>query len=198
MACVDNMYTGAATYPNPDNGCNDPAVSATQGATMVSGYNQFSLANPTKSNTIEIPLRTRYTAPNAPVFHAFGIRGMTAGVNIGAGCNLLYLDFTLPVVVYATVAGALPNAETPQNTLIAPRTAANLAFEVWAQGAWANSNTGAFSLTRATKAVAPNLGMTDVPPRKRMVYVYNNVTQASGSMTRETYSYNHPITFYGQ
>lgn len=193
---ADNMYTGASRFPNQDNGCNDSAVTATTGARMYSGFNQFSLANVSKSNTIEIPIYTRHTAPNAPVVHAVGFKGISSGIPLGFGCNSLYLDFSTPVFYFLAVAGALPNAETTRRNLSGPRTAVNLGLEIWAQGAWTDSATNVFSLTAASRARAPNLGMTDVMPSKRMVYRYNSPSSTTGSVTSESSCYNHPICFY--
>lgn len=198
---VTSMGTGAARFPSTAT-CHDSAISGTTTATaaqMVTQYNQYSQAYPgVQNNTIEVPISSLYTAPGAPVIHGVGLAAFNNGVGIpiGFACNNLILDVTA-FIALGTTAGPLPKAETPRLLASGPRNAVNLGVDIWMQGVWTDSVTGQTSLTTASRASAPNLGMTEVLPRKTMV---SSLSTTSPSGTRASHANwtALPLTFYGQ
>ena len=111
------------------------------------------------------------TAPNAPVVHAVGLGGFRNGVDIGANCSRLYVDFNKPVVLVNM--GPTNNAGTSGHmSWLVPWDKAFMFLELYIQAAWADPKTKALSLASAEKLTLPGgLPLAD-PPRHRTVYSF--------------------------
>lgn len=109
----------------------------------------------TLRNKLQVEHHSYSTAPGAPVVHALGLAGSTTGVEIGARCNPVYVDFNKPVLLiplhtlndslgFSGVMGwAVPWDDGFSDV------------DIYAQAAWADSRTSAFSLTTAVKLTLP-------------------------------------------
>ncbi len=184
---IDTTATTSTTQRIPINPpvCNDSAMTFSAGAFAYGYGNAYS-----KSSTT-ITLRGKllfnrysyYTAPDATVVQALGIGGLPNGVNVGAGCNSLYVDFNRPVVLTTlkTLApygysGLVGSSVDWQNELAS--------LDLWVQAAWLDSNTKRFMLTSATKVTLPSAPPPDALPRYKTVYQRDSVsTTGSGPYT---------------
>jgi hypothetical protein len=170
--------------------CADSAITVSTGA-FTYGYAQAY----GKSNTT-ITLRGKlvfqhysyYTAPDAPVVQAVNLGGgIPNGVNIGAGCNNLYVDFSKPVVLmtFKTIApygysGIMGWAVNWRNEFAS--------LDLWLQAAWLDSNTKRFKLTSATNVTLPNRLPPDALPRYKTMYQRDTVSSTGfGPYTSGTY-----------
>ncbi|MHC4899713.1 MAG: hypothetical protein ACYTGW_21685 [Planctomycetota bacterium] len=110
----------------------------------------------------DIELSSQRTAKNANVIHALGTFGNFAGINIGAKCNLLFIDTTkpwIPVLRKADGNGEVGLfSNNVRSTLLGPSPfmPAFAGFQAWHQAAYADSVTNAFTLTTARVATVPN------------------------------------------
>jgi hypothetical protein len=167
--------TGTGSYmPAADSRCNDSAVTLATGAYAYGVANTYNVNYST--NTYRDKLRVRwysyYTAPDKPVFQVVGVGvGNTAGVEIGARCNRLYVDLSKPYLLLSKTAQNTAEAYSGPTEIITPweTRLQGLAFHV--QAAWADSRSGLFSLTRARSFVVP--GYPTQPLKKRMAFRYS-------------------------
>ncbi|MHC5071654.1 MAG: hypothetical protein ACYTGO_14350, partial [Planctomycetota bacterium] len=136
--CADSGFTPSTTIYAQDN----------------SYLNAYSKAytNPTQAGQWEYNLRSRYTAKGKPLIHALGLgKAMNPGVNVFAACNMLYVDFTQPVILLGRTANNDATASTPTLPIRFPRTAATFNLTATTQVACTDSVTGQFSLTTAAE-----------------------------------------------
>ncbi len=105
------------------------------------------------------------------MIHAFGLGdGNPQGLNIGARCHSLHLDATSPFILTTRKAANTTTAYSGANQILIPwdKTWMGLRFHV--QGAWADSKTSLFSLTRARNFVVP--GYPTGTLKKRLLFHY--------------------------
>ena len=177
--------------------CNDSGITYTSPA-YLNAYGTTYGANSstiTQRNKLYFYHYSYYTAPHAPVIHALGLGGHANGINIGAGCNKLYVDFSKPVVMipFTTIKGSTSSASGTMGYLM-PWNNALARKELWLQGAWADSQTGQLSLTEASHVTLPDgLPPAELPRRKAM-YAYPS-TAATG-YTPTTSGYAQPFVQY--
>ena len=151
--------------------CNDSAITFSTGA-YTYGYG-YAYGN----NSTTITLRGRlvfqhysyYTAPDAPVIQAVSAGGVPNGVNIGAGCNSLYVNFNQPhfLMSFKTIApygysGVMGYQPKWRNEFAS--------LDLWLQAGWNDSNTKEFKLTAATNVTLPSGLPPDQLPRYKTVY----------------------------
>ena len=119
-----------------------------------------------------------YTAPDAPVIQALGTGGIPNGVNIGAGCNSLYVDFTKPVVLMSFKTLALYGYSGIMG--YAPKWRNEFAsMDLWLQAGWTDTNTKNFMLTSATNVTLPSSQPPAELPRYKTVY-QRDITSTTG------------------
>jgi hypothetical protein len=170
-----DYISGSGTYmPTSANNCNDSALSSTTGAYTYGYATAFHewYTTYTYRDKLRLYWYSYYTAPDKPVVLALGIgNGNTAGFDMGANCHRLYLDTSKPYVLTTSTTQNTTSAYSNPNQIIIPwlNTWQGLRFHV--QGAWADSKTGAFSLTRARSLVVP--GYPTSPLKKRTLFHYN-------------------------
>jgi hypothetical protein len=97
----------------------------------------------------ELVVATNYTATKSPVLYAVGLAGNAQGLDLGAGCNLLHVDFTSPTVLFYLPA---PNNKTAYASLTRRARRQSWMKEVWVQAAWADSQSQGLKLTHAVQA----------------------------------------------
>ena len=122
------------------------------------------------------------------------------GINIGAVCNNFMIDISGPAgfLTFKTNASGnhSPWTYIKLADLATARTLGGL--EIWSQGAWTDSKTGAFSLTSCERCrpswTYPILNDPKLLPRKKTLYYYNN-TNLTGNGFYDYYYYN-PVTRY--
>jgi len=154
----DARSGGGAYMPPAANNCNDSALTATTGAYAYGIAHVFHLYHTTYTYRDKLRLYwySYYTAPGKPVVHAFGLgSGNTAGFNMGARCHRLYLDTSQPFLLIPRTADETTTAYSGATQILIPweKTWQGITFHL--QGAWADSSTSAFSLTRARSFSVP-------------------------------------------
>lgn len=159
-------------------GCADPSVPTTsgpQGAMNTFELQVFGPYNPPPyANIMVADSYAVWTAPNAPVVHAYAFNGSAAGWAFpGVSCQKLYLD---PAAIFAiAVAMADSNSRSravPVNPSGAipgsfPVTPQLMGVDLWNQCAWNDSRSGAVRLTRAMQIRLP---VVDVSSRNAALY----------------------------
>ena len=149
--CVDSVWSGRATTP-----------ALAEGRSMVSGAS---------GSTVFVEYRTIVTAPSAPVIHAVGVGGSIPGINLGAKCNRLHVDLTKPwVAAFHTTGSERFAARTPWTRHTGMWTASMSRLTLYIQGAWTDSKSGAFALTRALELVLPGAPPPFLLPRQKTLY----------------------------
>ncbi len=152
--------------------CRDSAITALPGAAALT-YAKATAHGPvvatlTLRNKLQLEHYSYFTAPNAPVLHAIGLGGFNAGVNIGANCNLLYVDFKKPAALLSLGPTNSGGASGRMGWLV-PWNKAFAGLELYIQAAWADSRTKALSLAGAIKLTLPNRLPPAGPPRYRSI-----------------------------
>ena len=169
-----DAISGSGTYmPTASNTCNDSAITVTTGAYTYGYATAFHVwyTTYTYRDKLRLYWYSYYTAPGKPVIHAFGIgKGNTAGFNIGARCHSLYLDASRPFLLTTRTAAETTNAYSGANQVIVPWENAWQGLTFHVQGAWADSATSLFSLTRARSFVVPAYPTAIL--KKRMLFHY--------------------------
>ncbi len=140
-------------------------------------YNADRTSNP---NQVYLSWRSFYTAPGAPVLKALGFAGKPAGVNIFARCNRLYLDLSLPYLLFPdTASSTASTAASGFTTLSAPFHKSMGGAALWFQCAWDDSKSKSFSLTTASQRIVP-VGPPPDGPRRKTLYA-SDPTAATGT-----------------
>jgi len=169
-----DAISGSGTYmPTASSSCNDSAITTTSGAYTYGYATAFHewYTTYTYRDKLRLYWYSYNTAPGKPVIHVFGLgNGNTAGFNMGARCHSLYLDTSKPYLLTSRTANEATNAYSGANQIIIPweKTWQGLTFHV--QGAWADSKTSLFSLTRARSFVVP--GYPTALLKKRFLFHY--------------------------
>jgi len=157
--------------------CNDSAITFTSGA-YAYGYG-YAYGKNSSTITLRGKLNLNhysyYTAPDAPVLQALGTAGNPNGVNIGAECNSLYVDFSKPVVLM-TFKTLAPYGYSGLMGWAIPWNQAFAGLDLWLQAAWSDSTTKRFKLTAATDITLPNSLPPDELPRYKTLYQRDTVT----------------------
>ena len=108
----------------------------------------------TLRNKLLVAHYSQFTAPSAQVVHAFGLGGSTTGVNIGAKCYRLHVDFQKPVVLIPLRTDSVGRSGIMAWSV--PWDGAFARLDVYLQAAWADSKSNAFSLARAMRLTLPS------------------------------------------
>lgn len=171
----EDVTTGSGTYmPTSANTCNDSAMTVSTGAYAIGIANAFHAyySTYTYRDKLRLYWYSYYTAPDKPVVHALGLgSGNAAGFDMGARCQRLHLDATKPFVLTTHKTDTSGSGYSGVTEIIIPwlNTWQGLTFHV--QGAWADSSSGLFSLTRARSFVVPAYPTATL--KKRMLFHYN-------------------------
>ncbi|MHC5070339.1 MAG: hypothetical protein ACYTGO_07605 [Planctomycetota bacterium] len=138
-------------------GCGDPAHKLTAAAHTGVAAMIYADNHPTTAlrGTVTVRLWSYYTAPGAPVVQALGVAGKPAGVPVGARCNSLHVDLNQPVIYFRRTASPGPAYSGITSFGPLPYSNALAGLSLWAQGAWVDSKTAAFSLTVGRDIVFP-------------------------------------------
>ena len=178
--------------------CADSSVSISFAGAITYAYSySFGATSQTVTlrNKLQLNHYSYYTAPDgAPVVHALGLGGSTSGVNVGARCNPLFVDFTKPTV--------LVNLKTINNYgysgLMGWAIPWDNAFnnqELYIQAGWTDSKSKAFSLTAAVKLTLPNGLPPAILPRYKTTYSSDPNSSLSQNIPY-TSGYYFPYTQY--
>lgn len=199
---VTAVTFGRNVYRTNSNTCNDSAWTHTtyaSSAVQVGLYSKLSTSYP---DTAQLQVFGNATAPNAPIIKAFNLMGLAplgVGIPIGANCNNLMIETKNAVFqTYTTDGSGNHNPWTYIKLGSLAKAQTYGTAEIWCQGAWTDSKTGAFSLTSCERC-RPTwnyaiLNDTNLIPKKLMVYYYNT-TNTTGSGPYNYY-YLNPITRY--
>ena len=182
--CHDSAHTSTSTFT-------DARTSA-----FASSYSSQSTTI-TRRNKILFTISSFYTAPNdAPLIWALGIAGSTTGINIGARCHKLYVDFSKPVVLIPL--RTLKNSTTAYSgslSLLVPFSPLLGGLKVGVQGAWSDSKTKAFSLTAAQHVTLPASLPPETGPLRKASFGYS-VTATLANFSPSTFYLYSPFCRY--
>jgi hypothetical protein len=176
-----SMVTGRSLMPS-NSTCNDSAITTTRAADANVQYAQYSKAyTGTNANIwtdkVVIQSWSERTAPNAAVIQAVGIAALNGGVGtpFPGSCHNLIIDLNAGAIYLNHTTNAAGNVSPWTHLVAGPRSVVNAVkgLRVWTQAAWNDSKTKIFTLTRASRTQAPNLGMTDRIPLKKVNYNWN-------------------------
>ncbi len=149
--CTDSYWSGSATTP-----------ALAEGRSWVSGAT---------GSTVWVQYRTIVTAPDAPVIHAVGLGGSIPGIDLGAKCNRLHVDLRKPwVAAFLKTGPPRSAAATPWTRHTGTWAASMSRLTLYIQGAWTDSKSGAFALTRALEMVLPGGPPPSQLPRQKTLY----------------------------
>lgn len=169
-----DFVLGPGSYmPTASNTCNDSAITRTVGAYTYGHATAFHVNHSTYTYRDKLRLYwfSYYTAPAKPVVHAFGVGpGNSTGINIGARCHRLYLDTSKPFLLITRTTAESTTAYSGANQIIIPWENVWQGRRFHVQGAWTDSSTGLFSLTRARSFVVPAYPTETL--KKRTLFTY--------------------------
>ncbi len=210
-----NFPPGKGLNPRPPGspaGCSDSGQSAFAWAAIEADVYSNNPPNPTNvhrdylgrgnktyaqlKGMFDIELSSLLTAKSGNVIHALGVAGTLTGVNIGAKCNLLFIDTTKPWIPILRTADSTGNigfaSNTMRSTLLGPVPfkPAFAGFRAWHQAAYADSKTGAFALTTARFADIPN---PPVAVSKAMVYATSPSVALGQPVSRSSFRQTLPL-----
>ena len=141
-------------FPAKANACADSSVSLNYGAEMrVWPASHGAMAEPSLRNKLEFKHQSILTAPNSTVIHAIGFGLNSQGLDIGARCNKLFIDFSKPVFLQTMKTDSF--GITPFQQILTPWRSEFANLELTLQGGWADSKRGEFSLTSAVHVTLP-------------------------------------------
>jgi hypothetical protein len=177
--------------------CNDSAHATSTGAYMLaiaSLYPQYYTIHNYRNNLVFYHY-SYYTAQEAPVIHAMGFNTVTAGVDVGTGCNKFHISG--PMFLF-------PMATPPASVQASAYTGYRLNFIPWEkslanvtaimQGVWTDSKTNKLQLTQAREFTTP-AGFPGPPPKRNQTY-HSTRTNATGFGPYNIYWAN-PAFAYG-
>ena len=158
--------------------CADSAFAPRTAATAGAGAIAYGRSSPMIAlrGKLEFGHYSFWTAPGALVIHALGLAGSTKGVDIGAGCNRLYVDIGQPTVYVPLQTGT--SAGLCKMKYVVPFIQPFSGVDIYVQAAWADSRTNAFKLTSAVRTALP-IGL----PPDRLTYkslYQNGATKMTG------------------
>jgi hypothetical protein len=167
----DPINTTVATYrsiPDPrlnntsagvTGRCNDSAwgavASGAYGYLWATVHGRWA-ANTQYRNKLVMYSSSYFTAPNAPVLHAWGFGTNAIGVDIGTGCNRLHINGPMFLQSFMVApASVYNNGYSGYSPLAWPWLSAFANLKVTMQAAWTDSTTGGLGLTQAREATLP-------------------------------------------
>jgi hypothetical protein len=189
---ISARTTYPVTGPNPP--CRDSAI--------VQNYNAYTFAdlmvhgithpNVMLREKTSFEMYSYYTAPNARIISAIGFAGIRTGVDVGARCNLLYLNWDAPAFFVARTTVDSRGFSSAYD-VVAPWDPKMANMQVWVQTAWDDSKLNFFSLTQAMMVEMPS----ELPTPRRMVCTYSYLPGDDTGFNPETGSvYLNPIARY--
>jgi hypothetical protein len=164
--------SGTTTSFPISNPCADSALSQFPGAAATVAAITYADNDPDirYRGKLRVYHETVYTAPNAPVLQTLGLFGLSFGLPVGAQCNNLYVNTGQPwIPVYRA---ADQNGASGRSEYVIPWLSLYGGLQLWTQGAWTDSKSKIFSLTRAGMVVIPGGKPPSVVPRKKVVFHY--------------------------
>ena len=157
-------------------GCVDAASTLPRGGyvVMYSDTREYFGTNPAQQ--FFFYTRTHWTAPSQPVVHAVALAGVPLGVTLpGVTCNKLYLDMSVPRVIYHGTADTRGDFLNRIGSM--PYIGSWVGLELWAQGAWLDSSTLELLLTRA--AMNRVMRLVYAAPKRRYLYQWIRARRAA-------------------
>ena len=118
---------------------------------------------------VTVEYRTILTALSAPVIHGVGLALHRPGVDLGAKCNKLHIDFRQPWMAEFRTAGARFGG-TPWTRRTVNWTSSLSHFTFYVQGAWTDSVTKQLALTNAVVITLPIAPPPASLPRQKALY----------------------------
>ncbi len=168
-------YTSWAHYPSTRPPCSDSSKSVGAFAGLVAFFYNKDYPTVAWQNKLRVDLSASNIAPSQPVALALGFAANTAGVNVGARCNLLYVDLTKG---WLSLFGQANASGSWKQQYLVNSSNALTGIKLYLQAAWADSKTRAFSLSQARMTETPRtLPPVNTPKRKCYInYIPNSTT----------------------
>ena len=160
--------------------CADSSATFANATAITFGYAVAygTAVNTSLKNKVQLTVYSYFTAPNATVIHALGLGANKNGVAVGARCNKLYVDLAKPTILMTARASGVFGLSGLRSWAF-PWKKEFAGQELYTQGAWADSKTGAFSLTDGTHLTVPNSLPSTTPQRYKTHYNHDlNSTQS--------------------
>ncbi len=170
-----DAISGTGTYmPTSSNTCNDSAMTATTGAYTYGVATSFHVyyTSYIYRDKLRLYWYSYYTAPDKPVVHVLGLGGGNpAGLDIGARCHRLYVDGSKPYLLMTRTTDTSGRGFSGTDQILIPYQKAWQGLKFHVQGAWTDSSSGLFSLTRARSFEVPAYPTAAL--KKRTLFHYN-------------------------
>jgi hypothetical protein len=169
--------------------CNDSAHTTTTGAYY---YNYAYLyakyySNRSWSDKMRFYSQSYYTAPGAPVIHAYAVQVDVAGLDLGTGCNKLHVKGPLFLVMgYTNPAANSTNGYSGYYETFVPFLNVFRGLDMIGQAAWADSKSGALNLSWAHHIKLPD--PQPAPKRSATYHYIGTNTTGFGPYTNYPYS----------
>ncbi len=189
---VERAEGSSTTYATGTSRCGDPSAygrgSYAASAVISSQTHADTVLVPAMRGKVNLVCSARYLAADSKVVLGVGLAGEVPGLDIGAGCNRLYLDVTLPFNAFVLCSDSRGSAYNP---IVFPWSSDWNQRTVWSQAAWLHSGNGICSLSTAqSHRIAPKPAPT---PRKLSISSSISNTKAMSLDTRWEVN---PITLY--
>jgi len=167
----DRKQSKGLPLPLLSGSCADSGVGSSTARAYANGH-AYSYGPSSGEITLRNKLRLQhdsyFTAPNAPVVHALGLGGSHIGVDLGARCYLLYVDFSKPVVLVPLNTSS--DGYSGLMGWVVPWDDEFRKQQIYIQAAWADSKTRAFSLSAAMRVTLPDGLPLALAPRVKTAY----------------------------
>ncbi len=156
--------------PSSLKGCTDGYWASTKyGAVAISSAYATAFGSSAQGlrNKLQFTLMGQFLGWRAAAIHAIGLGGSKTGVHIGVPCQRLYVDLSKPTILLS-LRGLIVN-----RYWIVPWQPVMSDLPVYVQAAWADSVTGAFKLTVASRVTLPHRLPSSVLPQFRSIHSQN-------------------------
>ncbi|MHC4078998.1 MAG: hypothetical protein ACYST0_11235, partial [Planctomycetota bacterium] len=159
--------SGVTTSYPAAGACADSSQPQSPGAASTIAAITYADTDPSQyKGSLRVYHETKFTAPSALVLQTFGLSGLSFGLPLGARCNKLYVNTGQPWIPIYRVTDQ--KGASARSEYVAPWLPLYAGLQLWTQGAWTDSTTRAFSLTRAAMVVVPAGKPPPATPRKKV------------------------------
>lgn len=177
--------------------CNDSAWGTTTTGAYLYGY-AYSYgsyySNIDWRDKLVVRSYSYYTAPNAPVMHAWGFQTNKAGLDIGTGCNRLHISGPMLVHTHMVPPKSVNRSGYSGYKYFVTPWSANMAnFKLTMQAAWVDSKSGMMNLSQARELTLPAAAPQSAVAARSAIYQRSGSATVSGPYG--TYSYNPALRY---
>lgn len=202
-ASPTSAWTGSPTGYIPSTTLNGSACNDSSMTHTTSAYLIVNAARYPKNYTIEnyqdrilFYHYSYYTGFNNPIIHAISLKNDIAGVELGTGCHKLHVAVPMALVPKMTLPVSINSSGYSGYRLqFIPWRDSLAGITISGQGAWLDSVTNQFKLTRAYQATTAPVVLPSVADERLQLYAYNSPTATTAQGFTASYIYN-PVFAY--